>query len=274
MVDKETIEKGRQLKFQIMQEQMVEKRIEEKMKNIKHKIMILSGKGGVGKTTVAVNLAVMLAKKGYKVGLFDADIHGPNVPKMLGIQDSRLEVENNLIIPIQPIPNLKVISIQMALPAEDLPVVWRGPLKHKAFKQLLDEVEWGDLDFMIFDMPPGTGDEALSVAQLVKTMDGAIIVAAPQEVAVLDAVKALNFAKQLKMDVLGIVENMSGEIFGEGGGEKAAEKYGVPFLGRIPLDARIVRCGDEGLPFVLKYPDAEATKAFEKVVDNLLKKLS
>ncbi len=270
-MDKEQLRKGEEMRQRILQAKEAEKRIAEKMAKIKHKIMVLSGKGGVGKTTVAVNLAVTLALKGHKVGLLDADIHGPNVPKMLGVQNAKLEVnDKNMIIPVEPIPNLKVISIQMALPQDDLPVIWRGPLKHKAIQQLMDEVAWGDLDFFIIDMPPGTGDEALSVSQLIPDMDGTLIVVTPQEVALLDATKAINFSKQIQKKVIGIVENMTGEIFGEGGGKKAAEQYSIPFIGSIPMDAKIVRCGDEGEPFVIKYKETEAAKAFEKVVENLL----
>ncbi len=254
----------------IKQSKETEKRIAEKMKGIKHKLMVLSGKGGVGKTTVAVNLAATLALKGFKVGLLDADIHGPNVPKMLGVQNAKLEVnDKQMIVPVEPIPNLKVISIQMALPSDDLPVIWRGPLKHKAIQQLLDEVDWGNLDYLIIDMPPGTGDESLSVAQLIPDMDGVLIVVTPQEVAVLDATKAINFARQMQKRVVGIIENMAGEIFGSGGGKKVAEKYNVPFLGSVPLDANIVKCGDSGTPFVLEYKDSDAAKAFEEVVNNL-----
>jgi len=274
MTDQEYIKKGDEMRQRILQAKEIERRIAEKMKKIKHKIMVLSGKGGVGKTTVAVNLAVTLALKGYKVGLLDADIHGPNVPKMLGVQHAKLEVnEKNMIVPVEPVPNLKVISIQMALPQDDLPVIWRGPLKHKAIQQLLDEVEWGDLEFFIVDMPPGTGDESLSVSQLIPDLDGVLIVVTPQEVALLDATKAINFARQLQKKVIGIVENMSGEIFGHGGEKKASEKYNVPYIGSIPMDAKIVKCGDEGEPFVMKYPESEAAKAFHEVVDNLLKVL-
>ncbi len=258
----------------IKQSKETEKRIAEKMKKIKHKLMVLSGKGGVGKTTVAVNLAATLALKGYKVGLLDADIHGPNVPKMLGVQNAKLMVnEEQKIVPVEPIPNLKVISIQMALPQDDLPVVWRGPLKHKAIQQLLNDVAWGELDYLIIDMPPGTGDESLSVSQLIPDLDGMLIVVTPQEVAILDGTKAINFAKQMNKKVVGVIENMAGEIFGQGGGKKVAEKYSVPFLGSIPMDGNIVKCGDMGMPFVLEYKDSEAAKAFEKVVTNLQKVL-
>ncbi len=274
MVDQEALKRGQSQLERIRQVKETEKRIAEKMKKIKHKLMVLSGKGGVGKTTVAVNLAVTLALKGYKVGLLDADIHGPNVPKMLGVQNAKLTVsDEGMLIPVEPIPNLKAISLQMALPQEDAPVIWRGPLKHKAIQQLLDEVAWGDLDFLIIDMPPGTGDESLSISQLIPDMDGVLIVATPQEVALLDATKAINFARQLNKNVVGIIENMAGEIFGQGGGKKVAEKYNVPFIGSIPMDGRIVRCGDTGEPFVMKYPDSDAAKAFHEAVDTLLKVL-
>ncbi len=274
MVDQEALKRGQSQLERIRQVKETEKRIAEKMKKIKHKLMVLSGKGGVGKTTVAVNLAVTLALKGYKVGLLDADIHGPNVPKMLGVQNAKLTVsDEGMLIPVEPIPNLKTISLQMALPQEDAPVIWRGPLKHKAIQQLLDEVAWGDLDFLIIDMPPGTGDESLSISQLIPDMDGVLIVATPQEVALLDATKAINFARQLNKNVVGIIENMAGEIFGQGGGKKVAEKYNVPFIGSIPMDGRIVRCGDTGEPFVMKYPDSDAAKAFHEAVDTLLKVL-
>ncbi len=273
-VDKETLKKGEETRKRIVEAKEAEKRIAEKMKNIKHKIMVLSGKGGVGKTTVAVNLAVTLALKGYKVGLLDADIHGPNVPKMLGVQDVKLTVSpEGLIIPVEPVPNLKTISLQMALPQDDSPIIWRGPLKHKAIQQLLDEVAWGNLDFLIIDLPPGTGDEALSVTQLIPDMDGTLIVVTPQEVALLDATKAINFARQLQKKIVGIIENMEGEIFGHGGGKKAADKYNVPFIGSIPMDANIVKCGDAGEPFVMKYPESDAAKAFENSVENILKVL-
>jgi len=271
MVDEAQLRKGQEQLERIRKAKETERRIAEKMKKIKHKIMVLSGKGGVGKTTVAVNLAVTLAMKGYKVGLLDADIHGPNVPKMLGVQNVRLSVSpEGLIIPVEPIPNLKAISLQMALPQDDAPVIWRGPLKHKAIQQLLDEVDWGELDFLIIDMPPGTGDESLSVSQLIPDMDGVLIVVTPQEVALLDATKAINFTRQMNKKVIGIIENMAGEIFGRGGGKKAADKYNVPFIGSVPMDANIVKCGDSGEPFVMKYPESEAAKSFHDAVDNLL----
>ena len=186
------------------------------LSKIKHKIGILSGKGGVGKTTVATNLAAELAKRGYRVGLLDADLHGPNVAKMLGAEGKRLfaDPETQTIKPFVPesMPNLKVVSMAFILENPDQPVVWRGPLKHQAIKQFLADIDWGELDYLVVDLPPGTGDEALSVAQLIKPMDGFVIVTTPQEVALLDTRKSISFAKMVNVPVLGIVENMSGFI--------------------------------------------------------------
>ncbi|MEM0334065.1 MAG: P-loop NTPase, partial [Thermoplasmata archaeon] len=179
--------------------------------------------------------------------------------------------DENGIYPVQYSDNLKVVSIGMMLPEEDAPVIWRGSLKHKALQQFLEEVEWWDLDFLIVDLPPGTGDEPLSIVQLIKDVTGIVIVVTPQEVALLDAKKAINFSKHLNVRILGIIENMSGAIFGEGGGENAARKYNVPFLGRIPMDARIVKAGDSGRPFILE--DSDSKKSFNSIVENLLKEL-
>ncbi len=246
-------------------------KLEQRMKKIKYKILVMSGKGGVGKTTVSVNLSILLSKKGYRVGLLDADIHGPDVPMMLSLRDAQLTGDENSIYPVEYSSNLKVVSIGMMLPQEDAPVIWRGSLKHKALQQFLEEVEWGDLDFLVVDLPPGTGDEPLSLVQLIKDVTGIVIVITPQEVALLDAKKAINFAKHVNVKVLGIIENMAGSIFGTGGGENAAKKYNVPFLGRIPMDAEIVKGGDSGKPFVLG--ESEARNAFETIVENLLSQL-
>ena len=237
----------------------LDKKIEENLKNIKHKIAILSGKGGVGKTTVAVNLAYALATKGYETGLLDADIHGPNVPKMLGIEHETIYGDKEGMEPIKASPHLKVISLAFML-NEDAPVIWRGPLKMTAIKQFIGDVKWGKLDFLVVDLPPGTGDEALSIAQLLKESN-AIIVTTPQDVALLDSRRAVNFALRLNMNVLGIIENMSGfrcphcgkeiNLFKIGGGEHAAKEMGVDFLGRIPIDEKIVIGGDAGIPLSL-----------------------
>ena len=255
-----------------------EKRLKERMGRVKHKIMVMSGKGGVGKTTVAVNLALTLAAKGYEVGIMDADIHGPNIPKMLGIEDERPEISEAGITPIFVPPRVKVMSLAFLLQSKDTPVVWRGPLKMGAIKQFLSDVSWGDLDCLIIDLPPGTGDEPLSVAQLIPEIDGAIVVTTPQDVALLDSRKSVTFAKELNMPVIGIIENMSGfkcpkcggeiDLFKIGGGERAAADMGVPFLGRIPIEVNIVLSGDSGIPFVLEH-ESDAASAFEAIVDNM-----
>ncbi len=232
----------------------------EKYKGVKHTILVMSGKGGVGKSTFAVNLAVSLAQQGKSVGLIDADINGPDDPKMLGLSKTEVLADEKGIIPVQSKYGVKVISMAFLLPAEDTPVIWRGALRHKAIQQFLEDVSWEGTDYVVMDFPPGTGDEALTVGQLIPDADGVVIVITPQEVAILDAVKAINFAKQLKIPVLGVVENMSGficphcgeaiDIFGKGGGEAAAKKYDVPFLGRIPIYAEVAEKSDAGIPVV------------------------
>lgn len=252
-----------------------------KYKGVKHTIMVMSGKGGVGKSTVSVNLSVTLAKK-YRVGLIDADINGPDDPQMLGVTDAKVEVnDDNGILPVNSKYGVDVISMGFLLPTEDTAVIWRGSLRHKAIQQFLEEVVWGERDFIILDMPPGTGDEGLSVAQLIPEVEGVIIVVTPQDVALLDARKAINFANQMKLPVLGIVENMSGfvcphcgesvDIFKKGGGEEASKKYGVPFLGRIPLIPEIVQNSDDGVPSASS--NEVVAKAFDGIVDILLKNM-
>jgi ATP-binding protein involved in chromosome partitioning len=257
-----------------------EEMLREKLFHIDHRIMVMSGKGGVGKSTVATNLAVSLARRGYQVGILDADVHGPNIPKMLGVDHERPQGTTKGMLPIQAFPNLKAFSIGFLLPDGDSPVVWRGPLKHGAFKQFLGEVEWGDLDYLIVDLPPGTGDEPLSIAHLMGQVDGSVIVTTPQDVALLDSRKAVVFSQMVHVPVIGIVENMSGfpcphcgkeiGLFKIGGGEKAAQDLKVPFLGRIPLDPGIVENCDEGKPFVAAKPDSAAAKAFYDITDRIL----
>ncbi|NWF94466.1 MAG: Mrp/NBP35 family ATP-binding protein [Syntrophaceae bacterium] len=252
-----------------------QERLKAKLSHIKHRILVMSGKGGVGKSTVATNLAVTLSLEGFQVGLLDADIHGPNIPKMLGIESSHVEGSGQGMIPVEVLPNLKVISMAFFIGDRDNPVVWRGPLKHSAISQFLGEVEWGILDFLVVDLPPGTGDEPLSVAHLIKNVDGSIIVTSPQDVALLDSRKAVTFSRMLSIPVIGIIENMSGLIcphcqkeiplFKKGGGEKAARDLRVPFLGSIPIDPEMVTDCDRGMPFVMAHPDSEATKAFKEI---------
>lgn len=261
-----------------------DKRLAETIAKVRHKFLVLSGKGGVGKTTVAVNLAMGFALRGYEVGLLDVDIHGPNVPKMLGIQGQMLESLGSKIVPIHAAAHLKVVSMATLLPDPDSPVIWRGPLKMVAIKQFLSDVNWGELDFLIVDCPPGTGDEPLSTIQLIPKIDGGIIVTTPQEVALLDSRKCVNFVRELKLPVTGIIENMSGlicphcgeniELFKTGGGERAAIQMGVPFLGRLPIEPEIVVSGDEGKPFLLNIKNSETAKKIDEIVNSILETLN
>jgi len=254
-----------------------EERLRSKLSFIRHRIMVMSGKGGVGKSTVATNLAVALSRDGLDVGIMDADIHGPNIPKMLGIESAQIQAGANGMIPVDVLPHLKVISMAFFIGDQDNPVVWRGPLKHSAINQFLGEVDWGRLDYLIVDLPPGTGDEPLSVAHLIKEVDGSIVVTTPQEVALLDSRKAVTFSRMLNIPVIGIVENMSGlicphcqkeiSLFKTGGGEKAARDLKVPFMGRIPIDPEIVVDCDRGMPFVIAHPDSEAAKVFHQIAE-------
>ena len=254
-----------------------EQRLAQRLEKIRYKMMVMSGKGGVGKSTVAVNLAAVMARNGHYVGVLDADIHGPNVAKMFGADWRPLRGGDDGIRPVEILPNLKLISMALLLPNPDAPVVWRGPIKHTAIKQFLGDVEWGDLDFLIVDLPPGTGDEPLSVAHLIEEVDGSIIVTTPQDVALLDSRKTVNFSRILEVPVIGIVENMSGlrcpecghliPLFKIGGGEKASKDLNVPFLGRIPIDPEVVQKSDSGTPYVVSYPDAEVTQGFKQIAE-------
>ncbi len=248
---------------------------------IKHVMIVMSGKGGVGKSTVTINLAMALAMRGYEVGILDADIHGPNIPKMLNIEDAQIQGDQDGLYPVDVPPHLKVMSTAFLLDSKDTPIVWRGPMKMGALRQFVADVKWGELDFLIVDLPPGTGDEPLTIAQLIPEADGAVIVTTPQDVALLDSRKSVTFAKALKLPVLGIIENMSGlicphcgkeiDLFKKGGGEQAASEMGVPFLGRVPIDPSVVDSGDDGKPIVLAKRDSMATIAFEDIVDKLVK---
>ncbi len=249
--------------------------------NVKHVILVLSGKGGVGKSTVSTNLAMALANRGYATGIADMDIHGPNIPKMLGIEDEKLtSMDGKKIDPVMVMGNLGVVSMAFLLPDKTSPIIWRGSMKNTAIRQFLEDVNWGELDYLVVDLPPGTGDEALSVAQLAPNIAGAIIVTTPQEVAILDSSKSVKFIEKLELPVLGIVENMSGyvcphcgevlDVFGVGGGKKAAEDLGVPFLGAIPLDPGMRIAGDEGKPFITRRDASDQSSATWKSVDAVM----
>ncbi len=253
------------------------------MARIKHKIVVLSGKGGVGKSTVAVNLAAALSDAKFKTGLLDIDIHGPSVPKLLGMELARVAgTEDGGILPVRYSDTLSVISIGFLMQNADEAVIWRGPMKYGVIKQFLKDVRWGDLDYLVIDSPPGTGDEPLSVCQFIDNPDGAVIVTTPQDVALADVRRSVKFCRELGMPVLGVVENMSGfvcphcgkptEIFKSGGGRAMAESMGIPFLGNIPLDPQIVIGADGGSPFAIDGPrgEGEARKGFMRVVDGIL----
>ena len=256
-----------------------EQAMQERLGKIKHKIIVLSGKGGVGKSTVAANLAVSLMLSGKRVGLLDVDIHGPSIPKMLGLEDARISIQDEVMLPVEK-TGLKVMSIGFLLQSRDDAVIWRGPMKMGVIKQFLKDVDWGELDFLVIDSPPGTGDEPLSVCQLVKNADGAVIVTTPQVVATNDVRKSINFCRHLNLPVLGVVENMSGfvcpkcgeltAIFKTGGGERMATDMHVPFLGRIPLDPKVGEACDEGKPFVYHHSRTETAKAFERIIAPIL----
>ena len=244
------------------------------LQKIKHKFMIMSGKGGVGKTSISVNLSIALAKKGFNVGIMDVDLHGPDVPKMLGLKGTLDLGKNDKLNPMNYAENLKAVSIESLTARKDDAIIWRGPLKNSAIRQFIGEVEWGELDFLIVDSPPGTGDEPLTVAQTISDAK-AIIVTTPQEISLADVRKSISFCKTVNLEIFGLIENMSGftcphcnkmvDIFGSGGGERTARTIGIPFLGRIPFDHKMVACGDEGISFQERYKDSQVTKVFAEI---------
>ncbi len=251
--------------------------------NIKNKLLVMSGKGGVGKTSTSVNLSIALASKGYQVGIIDVDLHGPDVPRMLGLQGVPEVNQNKKLNPLRYSDNLKAISIESFTPNKDDAIIWRGPLKFSAIKQFIGEVDWQDLDFLIIDSPPGTGDEPLTVAQTISDAK-AVIVTTPQEVALADVRKSINFCKTVNMDIFGLLENMSGfscphcnemiNLFGSGGGEKTARQMGIPFLGKIPFDPQMVICADSGACFQEVHAESEVTKAYAAIAESIASKLT
>ncbi|HUU28467.1 MAG TPA: Mrp/NBP35 family ATP-binding protein [archaeon] len=256
-----------------------DQKLQDRMRDIRLKLMVLSGKGGVGKSTVAANLALYLAAAGKNVGLLDIDIHGPSIPKLLGLEGLQPRVGQD-IFPIRVRDNLKVMSIGFLLSGTDQPVIWRGPLKFHAIRQFLKDVAWGYLDYLIVDSPPGTGDEPLAAAQLIGSPAGAVIVTTPQDLAISDVRKCISFCHSLSIPIVGIVENMSGfvcpkcglriDLFKSGGGKALAAETMVPFLGSVPLDPEIVTSGDSGKPFSLDRSQSETVKAFENVVRKIM----
>jgi ATP-binding protein involved in chromosome partitioning len=256
-----------------------QQRLEARLALIRHKVLVLSGKGGVGKSTVAVNIAVALARAGKRVGLLDVDLHGPSVPTMLRLPTDGVATDDGALAPIE-IGDVKVMSLGLLLRDQREAVIWRGPLKAGVIRQFFADVAWGDLDYLVVDAPPGTGDEPLSVCQLIGPSARAVIVTTPQEVALVSVRKSIHFCGQLGIPVLGVVENMSGficpdcgshiDVFGSGGGERMAAEMGVRFLGRIPLDPGVSQAGDDGRPYTLAVSDSAAAHAFAAVAGPIL----
>jgi len=262
------------------QMQAEQEQIKQNIKHIKHQILVLSGKGGVGKSSIAVNLAVWLSMQGKKVGLLDVDIHGPSIPKLLNLEGSKLQGKEDKIEPIIYSDMLKVMSIGFLIQDESAALIWRGPMKHNVIKQFVSEVSWDDLDYLIVDCPPGTGDEPLSIVQLLGKADGAVVVTTPQQLAVADVKKCITFCKQLNLPVLGIIENMSGfvcphcnqrtDIFAGDGGKQMAKDFNVPFLGSIPIDSNMVGAADLGKPFIYYNNQSSTARALNDAFEPLL----
>lgn len=257
--------------------------IKRSLAKIKHKILVMSGKGGVGKSTVSTNLALGLAKRGFKVGLMDVDLHGPDICRMLNLehklQDASPRSEGGLLPPIQAMENLKVTSLEYMMEDRDDPIIWRGPLKIQAIRQFIADMDWGELDYLVIDAPPGTGDEPLTISSTIPDAQ-ALVVTTPQEIALADVRKSINFCNHVKMRIVGLVENMSGmicphcnkivDVFKSGGGERTAKDFKINFLGRVPMDPRVVMGGDDGNPYLVSDNDSPAVVAFNTVVDNVL----
>lgn len=250
-----------------------------RMEKIRYKIIVMSGKGGVGKSTVAANLALRLTMEGQRVGLLDVDITGPNIPKLMGLTNMGMSAGEDGIIPVIVPPHLKVVSMGFMLEDDKLPVIWRGPLKMTAIQQFITDVSWGELDYLVIDLPPGTGDEPLSIVQNIPDSNGIVIVTTPQELALLDSRKSIMFAKRVGIPIAGIIENMAGlicphckgeiDLYKTGGAETTAAEMEIPFLGRVPFEPDIVRDSDSGTPFILEHSSSEAGKAFQNIVDRI-----
>jgi len=268
-----------QLADETFEEFMERQELAQRMCRIGHKLLVMSGKGGVGKSTVAVNLAMSLAMDGNRVGLLDVDLHGPSIPQLLGVQSHRVSVEDGMIHPVSISENFKMMSIGLLVDNPSDAVIWRGPRKYGVIRQFLSDVAWGPLDYLVVDAPPGTGDEPLAVAQLVGESSGAILVSTPQELAVADVRRSVTFCREIGLPIVGIVENMSGlacphcgesvELFGSGGGESLADSMDTSFLGRIPIDPEIIRCGDKGTPYMHVFAHSRAAKCLSEIVEQI-----
>lgn len=263
------------------QMELQEHEIKERLHNIKNKILVMSGKGGVGKSSVAAHLAVGLARKGHRVGLMDVDLHGPSIPRMLGLEGSlRPSMQGNKMLPVQYLPNMEVMSIEVLLDDKDAATIWRGPLKGGVIKQFISDIEWMNLDYMVIDSPPGTGDEPLTVAQTISDAK-ALIVTTPQEVSLADVRKSINFCRHVKMEILGLVENMSGlqcphcgktiNVFKAHGGQETARKENLRLLATLPLELEVVKTGDSGDISLLANNELSITQEFNKMVDTIVK---
>jgi Mrp family chromosome partitioning ATPase len=268
----------KQKKDESKEEYADRRRLQARLCRINYKIVVLSGKGGVGKSTVAVNLATELALNGLRVGLLDVDIHGPSVPTMLGLEHETLKGNEGELSPVE-FGGLKVMSIGFLLQSQDDAVIWRGPMKTGVIKQFLTDVNWGDLDYLIVDAPPGTGDEPLSLCQLIQPLDGAVIVTTPQKVAAIDVRKSISFCRRLDVPVLGVIENMSGfvcpkcgeitQILPAGGGRIIASDMKVPFLGAIPMDPAIAQSGDSGKVFIYHSSKTPTGEIMRDIIDQI-----
>ena len=268
-----------QSEIESQQEFQDRRRLAARLCKIKHKIVVLSGKGGVGKSTVAVNLAMGLHLAGNRVGLLDVDIHGPSIPTMLGLEKSQVVEADGELVPVD-MAGIKVISVGFFLKTDDEAVIWRGPMKAGVITQFIRDVSWGELDYLIVDSPPGTGDEPLSVCQTLEKIDGAVIVTTPQKVAAVDVRKSINFCKQLMLPVLGVIENMSGfvcphcgettAVFKSGGGKAMSDEMQVPFLGSVPIDPLIADAGDSGVAFLLQFADSPTAKVFQQLLQPII----
>lgn len=276
--------KEREAKLQTLKQiRAQEEEARKRLSQIKYKLIILSGKGGVGKSFITANLAAALAAKGFEVGVLDADIHGPSIPKMFGLHGQSILAGPAGLLPMVGTGNVRVVSADLMLPDEDTALIWRGPLKTGFIREVLSMVAWGPLDFLLVDLPPGTGDEPLTIAQLIKDLNGAIVVTTPNDLTRIVVKKAITFCKQLNVPLLGVVSNMSffkcpvcgtkHYIFGQGGTSRLTEETGVKLLAEIPIDPKISESVDNGVPFVIAYPESETSKSIYSLAEKVLEEL-